>query len=246
MSLVKYIENIIRKNIYFYIIFINIYKNFPSLFPFLEKKKYMILKNSEFKNVLDIGCNNFQTMKIMKGINNKLNFFLFDPIIKNKKKIKKTKIYNLALSNKIGIKTLYMPFYKGISLDSLNSFELNNIKIYKKKYLKNFRINIKKKLVRTFTLDHYNLKSDFIKLDVEGHEYEVLIGGKKHIKKNKPTILIENNKEIKKVSYFLKSLNYVPYKILDNTNAFKKNKRLKDGDIFFFHKSKIKNKNIFF
>ena len=66
-----------------------------------------------------------------------------------------------------------MPYYKGINLDSLNSFELNNIMKYKK-YLKNLNIKIIKKIVKTFTLDSLNLKSDFIKLDVENHELEVL------------------------------------------------------------------------
>lgn len=235
MTFTKHIVNFIRGNFYFYFIFINLYKKFPNLFPFLEKKKYMILKNSMFKNVLDIGCNNFQTLKIMRNINDNLNFYLFDPIIKNKKKTSKIKIFNFALSDKKGKKILLMPFYKNINLDSLNSFELKNINKYKDKYLPNLDIKIKKKIVKTVTIDSLNLKSDFIKLDVEDHEYEVLKGGKKHLKTNKPVILLENNNKIKKVSIFLKSLNFEPYKLSNNT--FVKNKNLLGDDIFFVHKS---------
>ena len=96
-------------------------------------------------------------------------------------------------------------------------------------------IKIKKKIVKTVTIDSLNLKSDFIKLDVEDHEYEVLKGGKKHLKTNKPVILLENNNKIKKVSIFLKSLNFEPYKLSNNT--FVKNKNLLGDDIFFVHKS---------
>tara|TARA_B100001059_G_scaffold184802_1_gene186413 strand:+ start:596 stop:1324 length:729 start_codon:yes stop_codon:yes gene_type:complete len=233
MYLSKIFENIIRKNFYIYYLFISFYKKFPNLFPFLEKKKYLILANSNFHNILDIGCNNFQTMKIMYSINKNLNFYLFDPIIKNKKKIPKTKIFNFALSNKRGNKILFMPYHNGINLDSLNSFELKNILAYKNKYLKNLKLKIKKKIVKTVTIDSLNLKSDFIKLDVENHEYEVLKGGKKHLQKNKPIILLENNKKIKKVSSFLSSINYKPYKILNR--KFVKNSKLLGDDIFFFH-----------
>ena len=242
MYLLRIFENIIRKNFYLYFLFISFYKKFPNLFPFLEKKKYMFLSNKNFQNILDIGCNNFQTMKIMRNINKNLNFFLFDPIIKNKKKIVKTKIFNFALSDKKGNKMLFMPYYNGINLDSLNSFELNNILTYKEKYLKNLELKIKKKIVKTFTIDSLNLKSDFIKLDVENHELEVLKGGKQHLKKNKPVILLENNKKIRKVSLFLKSINYSPYRI--SKNGFAKNNSLLGDDIFFFHRSRKINKII--
>ncbi len=233
MNLLRIFENVIRRNFYLYFFFISFYKKFPNLFPFLEKKKYLILANKNFHNILDIGCNNFQTMKIMRNINKNLNFYLFDPIIKNKKKITKTKIFNFALSDKKGKKILFMPYYNEINLDSLNSFELNNILTYKNKYFKNLELKIKRKIVKTVTIDSLNLKSDFIKLDVENHEYEVLKGGKKHLQKNKPVILLENNKKIKKVSSFLRSMNYKPYKILNG--RFVKNSNLFGDDIFFFH-----------
>jgi len=135
-----------------------------------------------------------------------------------------------------------MPYYNGINLDSLNSFELNNILKYKKKYLKNLKLKIKKKIVKTITIDSLNLKSDFIKLDVENHELEVLKGGKQHLKKNKPVILLENNKKIREVSLFLKSINYSPYRI--SKNSFAKNNSLVGDDIFFFHRSRKINKMI--
>ena len=47
--------------------------------------------------------------------------------------------------------------------------------------------------VVTKKLDNFNFtnKISFIKIDVEGHEIEVIEGGKLMIKKNKPVLLVE-------------------------------------------------------
>jgi FkbM family methyltransferase len=46
---------------------------------------------------------------------------------------------------------------------------------------------------QTIALDSFNLdKLDFIKLDIQGFEYKALMGGINTIKKNMPTIFIEN------------------------------------------------------
>ena len=47
--------NVIRKNIYLYILLINIYKKFIFFFSFIEKKNYLFLKSKKIKNILDIG-----------------------------------------------------------------------------------------------------------------------------------------------------------------------------------------------
>jgi FkbM family methyltransferase len=45
----------------------------------------------------------------------------------------------------------------------------------------------------TTTIDNFNIsKLDFIKLDIQGFEYKALMGGINTIKKNMPTIFIEN------------------------------------------------------
>ncbi len=47
--------------------------------------------------------------------------------------------------------------------------------------------------VEVHTLDSYHLKPDFIKIDVEGMEADVIIGGLDTIKKYKPDMVIEHN-----------------------------------------------------
>jgi len=86
--------------------------------------------------------------------------------------------------------------------------------------------------IHTITIDSLNLKScDFIKIDVEGFEPLVLMGGVKTITKFKPTILFESNyKKISKESakefgleypvkdsfQILKEYGYKDIKLIDN------------------------------
>jgi len=63
--------------------------------------------------------------------------------------------------------------------------------------------------VPTRTIDSYNFESvDFIKLDVEGHEYKCIQGAEQTIKKFTPVIIIEQNKDDFSASELLKQWGY--------------------------------------
>jgi FkbM family methyltransferase len=74
-------------------------------------------------------------------------------------------------------------------------------------------------LVKLTTLDNFCAENkvesiDLIKIDVEGHEYELLMGGKLTIKQHMPLIFIElspNTRSISETTLFLKSLDYEMY-----------------------------------
>lgn len=74
-------------------------------------------------------------------------------------------------------------------------------------------------LVRLTTLDNFSAKNrldsiDLIKIDVEGHEYELLVGGKLTIKKDSPLIFLElspNTISIGETTRFLISQGYKMY-----------------------------------
>lgn len=87
--------------------------------------------------------------------------------------------HNVGLSDKAGTLNLHVPHdNKGRYYDGLASFrELPNSK---------------KIQVPVSLLDDYSLSEvDFIKIDVEGHEFEVITGAEKTILRNKPILLIE-------------------------------------------------------
>ena len=101
------------------------------------------------------------------------------------------------------------------------------------------------------------LKTSFVKIDVEGHDYEVLLGMKKFIKKNLPVILVEYNRNnFNKILLLLKK-NYQPFifkniikkfeflnkkkiRLIQN-NSFFKNNFAKERNIFFIPQKIIKD-----
>ena len=98
-----------------------------------------------------------------------------------------------------------------------------------------------------FVKDHKIKNIDFIKIDVEGHEYEILEGAKNSIKKFKPIIQSEFNyitrllskKNYKNYLEFAKKYNYrimllgKGYKIINKPNLNKISK-YKFSDFIFF------------
>lgn len=74
----------------------------------------------------------------------------------------------------------------------------------------------------------FNNKISFIKIDVEGHELEVLKGAFEVLKKNHPTLLIEIEDRhcpgnIENVPKWLSNLNYQPYILNENNELVQTN-----------------------
>ena len=105
--------------------------------------------------------------------------------------IQNISLYNYALSEKSGKKILKVPIRDSRSNKSNYEeyYKMGLATIHEKNIFENydeFEINSKK-------LDEFNFEKrvSFIKIDVEGHEIEVLEGSKELIKKFKPTLMIE-------------------------------------------------------
>ncbi|MCM1103039.1 MAG: FkbM family methyltransferase [Clostridium sp.] len=81
-------------------------------------------------------------------------------------------------------------------------------------------------------LDNLNIeeKIDFIKIDVEGYEYEVLLGGEQTICKNKPVIFVEIGAPYyKKVNGLLESFGYTCIKQLEYDYIYTFTNKLEKG-----------------
>ena len=62
----------------------------------------------------------------------------------------------------------------------------------------------------------------FIKIDVEGFDHKVIKGMLKSIKKFRPIILVEMNKENFNEIYEMLKKYYVPYQFIFESNSFKR------------------------
>ena len=94
--------------------------------------------------------------------------------------------------------TLYIPTYNQFIYDGLASFTkeeatswLNKQTVagFNPKKLRQIEVTCDAK-----TLDSFSVEPDFIKLDVQGFETEVLKGAENTVQRHKPLILLENNK----------------------------------------------------
>lgn len=161
-------------------------------------------------------------------------------------------VHRAALSNEEGSGSLLIPVDEfGIEHDSSAAIQNNNFD------------NTRIEKVYIKTLDSFNFnKVDFIKIDVEGHEFPLLQGSIETIKKNKPCLLIEieqrhNSLEISKIFQYIEHLGYKSYffddQKLKNLSAFTVNthqnisnlnsKRKYINNFLFFDREKLENGN---
>lgn len=88
-------------------------------------------------------------------------------------------IHNIALSNDFGKLQLYVPLHNNIEVPGLASLEV------RKKPFHMYTVDVMK-------LDDFGFSDvDLIKIDVEGHEYQVIEGAYHTIKKYRPVIIVE-------------------------------------------------------
>lgn len=141
------------------------------------------LDYKEIDCVIDIGANDGQFGKNLRKIGYKNQIISFEPIVStyidlenNSKKDKKWKAFNFALGENIEETEI------NVSQNSLSSSILDMKKEHlnsapTSRYVKREKINVK-------TLDSFkeeickNFKNIYIKIDTQGYEEKVLIGGK--------------------------------------------------------------------
>jgi FkbM family methyltransferase len=159
---------------------------------------------SVFENAIDVGANiGYYSLQMSKLFKNVYSFELNEELTVNLKNalIENIAIMNIGLSNKDSLETLYIPIKNGIKLFGWASLQPNNCPDTNEHL---------QKAVRVKPLDSFSLRDiSFMKIDVEGHEVEVLEGAINTIFKYRPVVLIEVKEvNLEKVFNYFKSLNY--------------------------------------
>ncbi len=191
-----------------------------------EKELFFIDQfKDKSKVALDIGVYrgvySYKLSKFFKEVHSfEPNPILFPYLNKNLKKIiHNIELYNLALSDSSGTTVLKLPLRsKSIFKDNIEElYQLGAASIHP-----NNEFNYSKKVnVRMEKLDNINIKDiGFIKIDVEGHELEVINGARETIVKNKPVLLIEIEKRHSKrsVEETISKINHLGYECFFTQN----------------------------
>ena len=150
------------------------------------------------------------------------NPILFNNIEKDLKKIiKNIKFYNYALSDEDGLMSLKVPI-RNKNYDKENYeeyFQMGKASVHTKNNINEFvSFDIMSKKLDSFNFVN---KISFIKIDVEGHEVEVIKGSEKTIKNNRPILLVEieeqyTQKKVKDTLKYINSLGYNSFYFKDN------------------------------
>ncbi len=175
-------------------------KIFSILSKFHYNSIYEYSKNLNFETMIDVGSHQGEFIsrflnykKIKKFFCFEPNRFLFKKLNNKYKSNKKVLLFDYALGEKNSNKKLFLSNLSYNSTMSLFNKNSNYLKfknlILKDQKNKRF-INIKQKTFDN-VFKNKNIKNSFLKIDVEGYEYNVLKGASKKIKDAK-FILIEH------------------------------------------------------
>ena len=117
-------------------------------------------------------------------------------------------LYNCALSDREGTTTLRVPIRRKTIFKSNfeEKYHIGLGTIHKDCTFDNFD----EFSIKTMKLDDikFSNKVSFIKIDVEGHELNVIDGAKETLKKHKPNLIIEIEEKHSKIP-LLESINYI-------------------------------------
>lgn len=214
--------------------------HFPDIYNFMSNHRYWInyyfqkvheedfkafklISRSQPQLFLDVGANigmsalSILTVKpnakVISFEPNPLNYPFLEKIA-NKFDSFEYKKFGLADEEKS--LNLYWPIYNKKAITTLASFDYEKAKnwlspktIY---FFEEKKINIENMTAELKTLDSLNLNPDFIKIDVQGFEYQVLLGAEETIKRCKPIFLIESVQPNGNVHNFLKNYDYSVFK----------------------------------
>ncbi len=120
----------------------------------------------------------------------------------------RVEVHPVGLSRHEGTATLHTPYWQGRRLHGWASLESGGCPVAE-------RYDEMQVAVRP--LDAFDLQGvTFIKADVEGHEVELLAGGRETIKRNRPVILLEvKENNLAAVRSFFEGIGYVEKRLAD-------------------------------
>ena len=171
---------------------------------------------------LDIGANQGQSIEAIKLFkpNARIHSFEPNPIPAGKLQARYAKrdditVHSCGLADEKQTRTLYVPVYKKFVYDGLASFDresaagwLNPERLY---WFAPDKLELRTFDCTTERLDDQRLDPIFIKVDVQGYEYQVILGGMETVKRCDPILMIEDFFGNSDLIQLLQQLGYEQY-----------------------------------
>jgi FkbM family methyltransferase len=170
---------------------------------------------------LDIGANRGQSIDAMRMLVPQARVIAFEPnarlcarLVRLYRADPRVECVNSALGDAADEAVLWVPVYRGWTFDGLASLDraeaagwLSPERLY---LFHPAWLRIEAMRCKVQRLDDLDLAPAFAKLDVQGHELQVLIGGEATLRRHRPLLMIESPGADKEIP-FLERLGYAPY-----------------------------------
>jgi FkbM family methyltransferase len=168
----------------------------------LEAEFKLLSRFGPVRLALDIGGNWGQSIVALKRVVNPRKIVSFEPnsvlaerLARKFSADQSVEIKELALSDREGEFTLYIPIYMNYVYDGLASLNIDEARCWftsdRFAFFKPSRLRIEKVAVRTATLDSLQVMPDVVKMDVQGAEAKVLAGGLATFREAQPITIME-------------------------------------------------------
>jgi len=172
--------------------------------PFEYEFEIIKYLNPDGRCAIDAGANQGQTIDAIRLYHEHTKIYSFEPgkqiFEKLKKKFisdKNLELYNLGLGKAEQSANLYVPYYRKFMYDGLSSFTedraanwLNADRVWR---FNPKNLNVVRETCHISRLDKFKLAPFFLKIHVQGFEYDVLEGGTQTIQKHSPVLLLANH-----------------------------------------------------
>jgi FkbM family methyltransferase len=176
--------------------------------------------------LLDVGANYGQSAASMRLVQPDANIISYEPNTELAEKITElfrhdphVKVRPFGLSGTAGTFDLFIPYYGGFSYPGLASLHeaearswLSSENLY---FFRSKNVHIKRVRCRIDTLDREGLTPYFIKIDVQGAEFEMLRGSFETLARHHPILLIESPGRDPRIATFLEPLGYLEFEFVD-------------------------------
>jgi FkbM family methyltransferase len=176
--------------------------------------------------LIDVGANLGQSVVSSRIFNRSYSILSFEPNPHHGSDLKRIKTifglnkfeYHLVgLGDQIGSLQFFIPEVQGVPLtqeatlsrESLLADEDTQKRILETTGQKKF--SVKETLVPLRKLDDYCVKPDFVKLDVQFSELQVIQGMKETLQSSYPILIVENSPHLLAIIEYLAPLQYKPY-----------------------------------
>lgn len=215
------------------------------------EKDFDGLKLLNFKkkiNIIDVGASDGISAKFFNNNLNVNKIICFEPykkyyeILKSSHNLKNLIVKPYAIGNKSEIKKIFYPRYilfrKKFDIITYTHYDKNLLNHHMNDFIFKQNLEIVSDKIKIKKIKSFNLKIDLIKIDTNGYEFNIIKGLIDVIKKDRPVLILEINKDKRKIIKLLNKFNYQFFYYSSKQNKFVKKFQAHTSNLFFLQKIK--------